>query len=107
VSGIPSDIAASAAQAGLQAREVTKDREAQRLGQAHAAARQVKTAHDADTTVETTDADTAVFADAEGQGGQGRELDGQPPADPDDVSSAGRTGITTDETGRQHVDLQA
>ncbi len=105
MSQIPSDIAASAAQAGFQAREVTKDREAHRAGQAHAATRQVKTVNDAGTTVETTDADTAVFTDAEGQGGQGRpfEEEASPPAD----EPGSPPGITTGEDGRTHVDLEA
>ncbi len=106
MSQIPSDIAASAAQAGFQAREATKDREANRAGQSHAATRQVKTVDDAGTTVETTDADTAVFADAEGQGSQGRHTDEQPEATTPNEPTKD-SGITTDLDGRLHVDLEA
>ena len=65
---IPSDIASSAAQAGFQAREVAKDRDARSAGQSNAVDRQVKAVGEAGTTVETTDGDTRISSDAEGTG---------------------------------------
>jgi len=107
---IPSDIATSAAQAGFLAREVGKDREASRAGQVHAANRQVKALDEAGATVETTDADSRVFTDAEGGGSQGRFAEDESsetsidenPIPPDDKS-----GVTRDDTGHFHVDLEA
>ena len=103
---IPSDIASSAAGAPFQARETVKEREVRRAGQAHAAHRQVRTVDEAGNTVETTDADARVFTDAEGQGGQGRQLDDEasPPQDPLPPTPS---GITTDNDGRVHLDLEA
>jgi len=99
---IPSHIASSAAQAGFQAREVAKEREARRAGSAEAANRQVKAVDEADTHVDTEDGDTAVFADSEGAGSQGRSLDedadqeesNQTPEDaPDDNSDDENSGL--------------
>ncbi len=106
MSQIPSDIAASAAQTGVQARQVTNDREVRRAGQAHAASQRVKTVNDADTTVETTNADVEVFTNAEGQGSQGRQLDQLLPPQEEPAPPA-PPGITTGEDGRLHVDLEA
>ena len=104
---IPSDIAASAAQAPFQARETVKEREVRRAGQAHAANRQVRTVDEAGTTVETTDADARVFADAEGQGGQGRQLDDETNPPPENPTPDHPKGITADKNGQLHLDLEA
>ena len=105
---IPSDIASSAAQAGVQGREVAKDREARRTGQADTAARQIRTTDEAGSTVDTNDADVAIFADAEGTGSAGRETEEEQPGEGEsgEVAPDGR-GITKDEDGRTHVDLEA
>ena len=104
---IPPDIPSSAAQAGFQAREVAKERDARRSGQADAASRQVKTVDEAGSTVETTDADTAVFADAEGGGSEGRELaEGNAP-EPEPADGTGNDGITEGKDGQLHLDLEA
>ena len=68
MSEIPSDIASSAAGAPLQAREVAKAREARRAGQFNAAERQVKSIDEAETTVDTDDADSQVSSESEGEG---------------------------------------
>ena len=75
MSSIPPDIAGAAAQAGFVSREASRIQDASRTAQQRAAARQVQAATDAADSVETTDADTAVFADAEGAGGQGRAFE--------------------------------
>lgn len=103
---IPSDLSVSAAQAGLQAREVSKDRDVKRAGESHAADRQLKTIDEAGSTVDTEDADVAVFTDAEGGGSQGRESAGEPPAETGREPGAEK-GITKDDEGRLHVDLDA
>ncbi len=106
MSQIPPDIASSAAQAGYQARDVGAARDAVRTGRADAAERQVKALDDASATVDTTDGDTAVFADSEGAGSQGRE-DQPPPRGDDDATPEPQGGVTRDESGRLHIDLEA
>ena len=103
---IPSDIPASAAQAGFQANEVNKEREARRTGQVQAAHRQVKSLDEADGTVETTDADTAIFTDAEGTGSQGRTHE-EEAQDQSQNPEQSQKGITTGDDGQLHVDLEA
>ena len=106
MSQVPSEIAASAAQAGFQAREITNQREIRRAGQVHAAARQVKTVDDAGNTVETTDNDNQVFTNAEGQGSQGRAFDETPtPSAP--PASPPPPGVHADPDGTLHVDIEA
>ena len=58
---------------------------------------------EADSTVETTDNDTAVYADAEGAGGQGRAF--SEPRQEAAESDAKTTGHPAD-TG-QHIDIEA
>ncbi len=109
MSEIPSHIATSGVQAGYQAREASRSRDAAGTGQATAAERQVKSLNEQDTTVETSDTDTAVFTDSEGAGSQGRNFDGgdaeetTPPSDGESV----RKGLTRGEDGQVHVDLEA
>ena len=104
---IPSDIASSAVGSGLKARDVGKASDAERAGQAKAAQRQVRSVDEVDITVDTTDDDTKVFADAEGSGSEGRsEEEETAPQEEPGTSSPGR-GVTTDEDGTQHVDLEA
>jgi hypothetical protein len=103
---IPSDIAASAAQAGYKAQEVSAERDAHRAGPAQAAGRQVKSVDEAGNSVETTDNDTQVFTDAEGSGSLGREL-GQESEEERQREAGNPNGITRDDDGRLHVDLEA
>ncbi len=69
---VPPNILGAAAQAGFVAGIASRAKDADRSGQARTAAKQVEQANDSANSVETTDGDTAVFADAEGAGGQGR-----------------------------------
>lgn len=103
----PSPIASSAAGAPLQAKDAAEAREARRAGQHNAARTHVKIVDDAGATVETTDADSRVFTDAEGTGSQGRQLDDE--LEPAEQHSAGAEpeGITKDKDGKIHLDLQA
>jgi len=102
---IPSDLSASAAQAPIQARQVQIEREAVQAGDAAAANRQVKTVDDAGTTVETLDADSRVFTDAEGSGSQGRNFS-EPEGDTPQAAAPSDDGITTDENGVTHLDIK-
>jgi len=105
---IPPDIASSAAQAGFQAREAAKDRDARRAGQADAAKREVRTVDESGATVETTDADTAIFTDAEGTGSQGRAFEAEEDVGEEEGdNSQGGDGIKKGDDGQLHVDLEA
>jgi len=102
---IPPDIPSSAAQAGFQARETAKQRDAGRAGQAEAASRQVRAVDETGETVDTADADVAIFTDAEGTGSQGRNFqEEKAETEPDEPT---HNGITTDKDGELHVDLEA
>ena len=103
---IPSDIASSAAQAGHQARNVARGRDAPRAGQAIAAKDQAQASAESDATVDTTDNDNQVYSDAEGAGSEGRTFDEGGAKTDGDAESTDK-GITTDDDGRQHVDLEA
>ena len=107
MSEIPPDISASASQAGFQAQEIAKERDARRAGQAEAVNRQAKTVTEAGSTVETTDADVAIFAESEGSGSQGRSFEETGAAEPEAESGAADDGISHGEDGQLHVDLQA
>lgn len=105
---IPPDISSSAAQAGFQARETAKERDARRVGQAAAANRQVRKVDESGETVETADADTAIFTDAEGTGSQGRAFQEQEEAsDEEEKEVQSGDGITEGEDGQLHIDLEA
>ncbi len=104
---IPSDLASSAAQAGFQAREVGKARAARQAGLAQAAARQAKSSDELEVTVEITDDNTKVSTDAEGSGSEGRSEEELAPEQEQLDAEATPDGITTDEDGHQHLDLQA
>ena len=107
VTQIPSDIPASAAQAGFQSNEVAKEREARRAGAAHATNRQIKSVDEAGAVVDTEDADVAIFAEAEGGGSQGRETAEAPESEASEESAAPQGGITKDDEGQSHVDMEA
>jgi len=105
---IPSDIASSASQANIQARAVADNRNARSADAAHAVNRQVKATEEADTTVDTADEDTKVYADAEGTGSQGRPFEEEgTQADEQTGDASPNGGISRDENGQLHLDLEA
>ena len=103
---MPSHIVSSAAPASYQAKEAAKEREARRAGQADTANRQVKAVDEQGTTVDTEDADTAIFADAEGTGSQGRPFEEGKPEQEDAPDTPG-DGVIEGEDGQLHLDLEA
>ena len=108
MSGIPSDIAGSALQAGFQARNVAKVRDAERATQGGNTKNQIKGVDEAGSAIETSDNDTEVYADAEGTGSKGRayedELLGEETDEKDEEEGE---GISTDADGQEHLDIQA
>ena len=104
---IPSDLPASAAQSGVQAREVAKERDARRAGQIEAASRQTKAVDEAGSTVETNDGDVAIFSDAEGAGSSGRESEEQAADMQESDAQEKSGGIVEGDDGIIHIDLEA
>ena len=100
-------VEASAAQAGYQAREAARAREAATAGRANAKDRQTKAVDEAASSVDTEDNDAQVFADAEGTGSQGRPFPEENEADQGTGASGDSSeGITEGEDGQLHLDLE-
>ena len=107
-SGVPSDIAGSALQAGYQARNASKGRDAEAAAQASKADKSAKAIDEADSTVDTEDGDTQIYADAEGTGSQGRVFGDELPAqEEDEEAEASDQDSQTDSDGQTHLDIQA
>ena len=104
---VPPPIASSVAGAPVQARETTAERGVRRAGEAHAADRQLKTVDEMGNTVETTDADSRIFSDAEGAGSQGRFLGEEGEEAPQNPPQQPSAGVTTDPDGKIHLDIEA
>jgi len=107
MSEIPSDVAGSALQAGFQAGNVAQARDAERAGQANAAKTTARAADEAGSTVETTDNDTQVYADAEGTGSKGRPFEEEQLEESPTDQEQPEDGITTSQDGHQHLDIEA
>lgn len=104
---VPPHVAGSAAQSGYVQSEVARNRNAARAGEASAARRTARAIDDAGNLIETSDNDTAVFTDAEGAGGQGREPDAEDHQHPDDRAETEDGGLTRGNDGRMHLDVEA
>ena len=104
MTGIPSDIAGSALQAGFQARNVAKVRDAARTGQAQAANNTTKAVDEAGSTIETSDNDTQVFTDAEGTGSKGRSFEEELL---EESAENEQEGLSKSDDGQMHLDLEA
>lgn len=98
MSAVPPNLAASVLQSGLTQRHVSTVHDTDRNQRASADRQQVRAADERGSTVETAEDATAVFADAEGSGSQGRafregEEEEQPPTtapEPDPDQEEGR-----------------
>ncbi len=104
---VPSEIASSAAQSGVQSREVAKGRAAARANISSAASRETKAVEEAGSTVDTEDEDNRIFTDAEGGGSQGRTFEEGAAAEQGQGEAVSDNGITQDEDGQLHLDLEA
>lgn len=104
---IPSNLGASGAQAGFQAREIAKEHDARRVAQSDISKRQAKTVGETESTVETSDQDVAVFSDSEGGGSQGRDNLGEELEESVADEDVFEDGIVRDENGDLHLDLEA
>jgi hypothetical protein len=101
-----SGVGASAAQAGYQAREAAKAKDAAGAGRANAKDRQVKALDEASSTVETEDGDTQIYTDAEGSGGQGRPFEEQGTGEQGAADEKESDGVTRDDDGQLHLDIE-
>ncbi len=104
---IPSHIASSAAQAGYQARVIGRERDAGKAGQANIVERQVKSVEEASDTVDTSDSDTRVTSESEGSGSQGRAFEEEKVEDELSENQDSPSGVTEDDDGHLHLDLEA
>lgn len=102
---IPSDIAASAAQAGHHARDIAEARDARGSPAQQGASSRANRVDEAGEVVETDDRDTEVYADAEGTGSQGRPF--KEAEEQQEAEGETTEGVTTDENGRTRLDLEA
>lgn len=103
MSAIPPDIAGAAAQAGFTASAASRARDAVRSADAQRAMQQQQSQVDRADSVEADDLDTAVFADAEGAGSQGRADSGEAEGEAPSVA----TEPASDEPPAGHLDIQA
>ncbi len=86
MSTIPPNLVGSILQTPFAQHQASSVRDAERTQHAAAQRQQIAAATETDTTVETTDNDTQVHTDSEGQGSQGRafsEPEENPPAAPE------------------------
>ena len=105
---IPSGLGASAAQAGLTARDVASSRDADAANRTDAGNRRTKAIEQAGSAVDTEDGDTQVFSESEGAGSQGRAPEDDQASDqPDDQTPGDPPGVTRDDQGHLHLDLEA
>ena len=86
---------------------MAKERDARNAGQTEAAKGAVRSIDEAGSTVETTDEDVAIYGDAEGTGSQGRSDMSQEPEEDETDGADTEQGVTRDDQGQLHLDLEA
>ena len=103
MSSVPPNLVGPILQSNLAQRQVSNVHNNERSQQTEAQRKQAAAINEKDTTVETTDGDTQVDPDAEGQGSQGRAFS-QPEEAEEAESSA---SASPDGDQGQHIDFQA
>ena len=112
MSSVPPNIVGPLLQSGLASRQIAGERDKDANAQRVAARETAKLGNAAETSVETTDGDTRIHADAEGAGGQGRSLE----EEEQQREEANTLDIVTDEETEDadqnaadddHLDIQA
>ena len=103
MSTVPPNLVGPILQSNLAQRQVSQVRDNERAQETSAQRQQSKAINEKDSTVETTDDDTQVHADAEGTGSQGRAFSEPEEAEeqPGDSDSEPES-----EEGR-HIDFEA
>ncbi len=108
MSGIESNIAGSILQAGLQQKTVSDVQDTEANRGINAAKEAAKRAEQRADDIVADDSEMTVNTDG-GGGGQGRNFSESPVEEeaPPEVAEEDRRGITKDETGQYHVDIDA
>lgn len=106
MSEIPAAIPAAAAGAFIRAQQSAQATDAERSARADAADRSARAVGEHAAMVDTDDADTRVFSDAEGHGSQGRPFD-EPPEEASAEAPPPKPGITVSADGAIHIDIEA
>jgi len=106
MSAIPPHVIGSAVQAGMVQAEQSRQSDAEKNERA-SQTRTIQGNPDAILEVEATDADTQVHTDAGGLGSQGRHDEPAEEAPEEVAQDSAENGVTTDEQGRRHIDLEA
>lgn len=88
MSSLPASLVGSILQGPLAQQQAATLRDAERVQRAVAQRQQVTAATEHDSTVETSDNDTQVHTDSEGQGSQGRAFSEPEAETPESESSA-------------------
>ena len=103
MSTVPPNLVGPILQSNLTQRQVSQDRDNERAQETSAQRQQSNAINEKDSTVETTDDDTEVYADAEGGGSQGRTF-----TEPEEVQEqvADTDAPLESEEGR-HIDFEA
>jgi len=108
VADVAPNIVGPILQAHQQQQQVSGLRDTEENRKAHASREQARIADQAEHSVETADNDTRVHPDAGGSGSQGRAFQGESgPGEHAEPLEENASGVTTDEDGRPHVDIQA
>jgi hypothetical protein len=109
MSGIPPNSIGSAIQGAEAQRRSSESQATEEARTAHAHNKQASRNEEMDSTVETTEADTRVNTDGGGLGSQGRfhAGEGEEAEQEEQEQQNPHSGITIDEQGRPHIDLEA
>lgn len=110
MSGIPSDIAGSALQAGLQQNTVSGAQDNEHNRAVDIARRAAQRAAQKEDDVVGDETDMTVNTEGGGTGGQGRSFSepaNEEPAEAGEAAEDQQRGITTDENGQTHIDFEA
>ncbi len=108
MSGVAPQIVGTFLQAHHQQHQVSGVRDTEENRKANASREQARISDQAEHSVETADNDTRVHPDATGSGSQGRAFEGESgAAEEQELLEEEATGITTDEDGQTHLDIQA
>ena len=106
MSSIPPNVVGPILQAGTAQRQASRVLENEREQQ-ETAFRSASRVSDRLDAVDETDNDTQVNSDAEGLGSQGKFAAQPDDEQADEPSTESATGITRDDDGHVHVDLEA
>jgi hypothetical protein len=108
MSAIPASVPASILQTAQAQQQAAGIQKAESDGQDQAYRAEVRAVEQRDGTVSSGDDDTRVNAEGGGMGGQGRAFRGGGEENRGEEDASGTApGITVDESGQAHVDLEA